>query len=178
MADRMKGGAGPSSVDAQAMSQMLLKFGKDSQVLREEMASWVESLGNDSPPWAAYWALMACRLVALNKQPGVRSLGIGEVWRRGLAKCILVCCGEDAKAAFGSTNLCAGLEAGIEGALHAVSARAALANTLDFGEWEIDDDLFSLTAGEGEVQDSLPTRRAREARMAAVNAADSTPSAG
>ena len=81
---------------------------------------------------------MACRLVALDKQPGVRPLGIGEVWRRGLAKCILVCCGEDATAACRSTNLCAGLEAGIEGDLHAVSACAALANTLDFGDWEVD----------------------------------------
>ena len=53
VADRMKGGAGPSSVDAQAMSQMLLKFGKNSQVLREEMASWVERPGNDSTPWDA-----------------------------------------------------------------------------------------------------------------------------
>ena len=79
VADRMKGRAGPSSVDVQAMSQMLLKFGKNSQVLWEEMASWVEWLGNDSPPWAAYRALMACRLVALDKQPGVRPLGIGEV---------------------------------------------------------------------------------------------------
>ena len=112
---------------------MLLKFGKNSQILREEMAAWVEWLGNDSPPWAAYRALMTCRLVALDKQPGVRPLGISEVWRRGLAKCILVICGEDAKAACGSTNLCAGLEAGIEGALHAVSARAAMANTLEFG---------------------------------------------
>ena len=118
---------------------------------------------------------MACRLVALDKQPGVRPLGIGEVWRRGLAKCILVICGEDAKSACGSTNLCAGLKAGIEGALHAVSARAALANTLEFGDWEVDDDIFSLTAGDEEVQDSLPMRRAREARTAAVNAADPTP---
>ena len=74
---------------------------------------------------------MACRLVALDKQPGVRPLGIGEVWRRGMVKCILVCCGEDAKAACGSTNLCACLEACIEGALHAVIGRAALANTPD-----------------------------------------------
>ena len=51
VADRMKGGAGPTSVDAQAMSHMLLKFGNNSQALREEMASWVERLGNDSPPW-------------------------------------------------------------------------------------------------------------------------------
>ena len=77
---------------------------------------------------------MTCRIVALDKQPGVRPLGIGEVWQRVLAKYIIACCKEDAKAVCGSTDLRVGLEAGIEGALHAVSARAALANTLDSGD--------------------------------------------
>ena len=71
-------------------------------------------------PWAAYRAMMSCRLVALDKCPGTRPVGIGEIWRRLMAKCGLKVCGEDAKAACGSTQLCAGLEAGIEGALHAV----------------------------------------------------------
>ena len=74
------------------------------------------------------------QLVALNKQPGVRSIGIGEVWRVAMAKCNLVCCREDANAACGSTNLCAGLEAGIEDALHAVSAQAAARNAMEFGD--------------------------------------------
>ena len=74
-------------------------------------------------PFAAYRALMGCRLLALDKQPGVRPLGIGEMWRRAIAKCALRVCGPDAKAACGSTNLCAGLEAGIEGALHSVRRR-------------------------------------------------------
>ena len=63
---------------------------------------------------------MACRLAALDKQPGVRPLGIGEVFRRLWAKCVLRACGSQATAACGSLNLCAGLPAGIEGAVHAV----------------------------------------------------------
>ena len=51
-----------------------------------------------------------------------------------LAKGILVCCGEDDEAACRSTNLCAGLDAGIEGALHAVSNRSALTCTMEFGD--------------------------------------------
>ena len=94
---------------------------------------------------------MLCRLVALDRHPAVRPLGIGEVWTRRLTKCILVCCGKDAKAACRSTNLCAGLEAGIEGVLHAVSAWAALANTMDFDDWEVDGDIFTLAAVKGEV---------------------------
>ena len=72
------------------------------------------------PPWAAYRAMMACRLVALDKQPGVRPVGIGEIYRRLWAKCLLKVAGSQATAACDNLNLCAGLAAGIEGAVHAV----------------------------------------------------------
>ena len=39
VADKMQGGAGPPTVDAHAMSSWRLKFGKNSQLLREEMSS-------------------------------------------------------------------------------------------------------------------------------------------
>ena len=77
-------------------------------------------------------------------------------------------CGEDAKASCGITNLCAGLKAGIEGALHAVSARTANANTMEFGDWEVDNDIFTRTAEVDEIQDSMPMRRAQASRVAAV----------
>ena len=64
--------------------------------------------------------MMGAILVALDKEPGTRPLGIEECWRRGFAKCVLKGCGDNTKAACGNTQLCAGLEAGIEGAFHAV----------------------------------------------------------
>ena len=66
---------------------------------------------------------MACRLVALDKRPGVRPVGIGETLRRALAKLIMRSAGDQAKTARGNLQLCAGLEAGIEGATHAVGQR-------------------------------------------------------
>ena len=42
---------------------------------------------------------MACRLVALDKQPCVRPVGIGEIFRRLIAKCILVAVGHQAMEA-------------------------------------------------------------------------------
>ncbi|WP_288991944.1 hypothetical protein, partial [uncultured Marinobacter sp.] len=63
---------------------------------------------------------MACRLVALDKSPGVRPVGIGEVYRHLMAKCVLKVAGHQATDAAGNLNLCAGLSAGIEGAIHAV----------------------------------------------------------
>ena len=161
MASKLRGGAGPGRVDASALSMWLLRRGKYSQMLREELAEWTEWLCNEQPPFAAYRALMSCRLIALDKQPGVRPLGIGEIWRRAIAKCALRACGADAKAACGSTNLCAGLEAGIEGALHSVNKRASDGNTMEFGDWEVDDSVWAETAEPGELQDSVPRRRAR-----------------
>jgi hypothetical protein len=64
--------------------------------------------------------MMANRLIALDKQPGTRPVGIGEIYRRLWAKCLLKAIGSQATAACGNHNLCAGLQAGIEGAIHAV----------------------------------------------------------
>ena len=168
MVSKLRGGAGPGSVDATAMSYWLLRRGKYSQMLREELAEWTEWLCNDTPPFAAFRALLCCRLVALDKCPGVRPLGIGEIWRRAIAKCALKACGEDAKAACGSTNLCAGLEAGIEGALHSVTKRAKDSRSMEFGEWEVDDEVWEETAEKGEIQETVRMRQAHMVTDAAT----------
>ena len=72
---------------------------------------------------AAYRTLIACRLVALDKSPGVGPLGIGEKLCRALAKIVMRAAGDQAKTACGNLHLCAGIEAGIEGATHAVGKR-------------------------------------------------------
>ena len=80
-------------------------------------------MANSSSPWADYHALMACCLVALDKRPGVRPVGIGETLCRALAKLVMRAAGDQAKMACGNIQLCAGLEAGIEGATHTVGQR-------------------------------------------------------
>ena len=72
------------------------------------------------PPWAAYRALMACCLVALDKWPGFRPVGIGETLCRALTKLVIRAAWDQANTACGNRQLCAVLEAGIEGATHAV----------------------------------------------------------
>uniref|UniRef100_A0A7S3DM41 Uncharacterized protein n=1 Tax=Entomoneis paludosa TaxID=265537 RepID=A0A7S3DM41_9STRA len=78
---------------------------------------------------------MACRLVALDKCPGVRPVGIGESFRRLMAKCIVLVAGHSATIACGSSNLCAGLSAGIEGALHAMKEAPAHFKAKALKEW-------------------------------------------
>ena len=75
------------------------------------------------PPWAAYRALMACRLVALDKRPRVLPMGIGETLHRALAKLVITAAGDQSKTACGNLKLCASLKAGIKGATHAVGKR-------------------------------------------------------
>eukprot|EP00731_Ephydatia_muelleri_P001462 Em0001g1462a len=62
--------------------------------------------------------LLACRLVALDKNPGVRPIGIGEAARRIIAKAILHVTREDIQQAAGSLQLCAGQMARAEAAIH------------------------------------------------------------
>ena len=64
---------------------------------------------------------MACRLIPLNKCPGVRPIGIGEVVRRIIGKAIMRSAKQDLQAAVGSLQLCAGQDAGCEAAVHAMS---------------------------------------------------------
>ena len=66
---------------------------------------------------------MACHLVELDKRPGVCPVGIGETLHRALAKLVMKEAGDQAETACGNLQLCAGLEAGIEGATHATGQR-------------------------------------------------------
>ena len=80
----------------------------------------MEWLENGRPPWAVQRALMSGRMIALDKHPGIRLVGVGETWRRLMTKCLLRVAGPEAKAACGTTQLAGGVEAGIEGAIHAM----------------------------------------------------------
>ena len=64
-------------------------------------------------------AYTACRLVALDKCPGVRPVGVGEVIRRIIGKAVMRVVREDLQDAVGSIQLCAGQDAGCEAAAHA-----------------------------------------------------------
>jgi hypothetical protein len=122
VASSLSGAAGPGGTDSVTLANWLLRYGEASERLRIAMANLGSWLANGHPPWAAYRALRACRLVALDKEPGTRPVGIGEMYSRLLAKCILQQVGLEATVACGSLNLCAGLKAGIEGAVHAIQS--------------------------------------------------------
>ena len=67
--------------------------------------------------------MMACCLIELDKRLGVCPLGIGEALRHAVAKLIMRAAGDQAKTVCGSLQLCAGIEAVIEGTTRAAAQR-------------------------------------------------------
>ncbi len=65
---------------------------------------------------------LACRLIALSKNPGVRPIGIGDTARRIITKATLAVTKIDIQDAVGSIQLCAGQISGTEAAVHAVQS--------------------------------------------------------
>ena len=63
---------------------------------------------------------MACRLIPLDKMPGVRPIGVGEVLRRIIGKVVMSVVRKDVLNATAYQQLCAGQESGCEVAIHAV----------------------------------------------------------
>ena len=121
-ASKLSGSGGLNGFDSVALKNVLLQRGQASRKLRQTFAKFASWLANDFPPWAAYRALMWCREIALDKMPGVRPIGIGDIFRRFIAKLVLVDAGPYATDVCGSDQLAAGLKSGVDGAIHGMSA--------------------------------------------------------
>ena len=63
---------------------------------------------------------IACRLIPLNKNPGVRPIGVGEVLRRIVGKTIAWSLNDEIQEAVGPLQVSSGLKGGAEAAIHAM----------------------------------------------------------
>ena len=63
---------------------------------------------------------LACRLIPLNKNPGFRPIGVGEVLKRIIGKVIVSVVCNDIISSVDSLQVSAGHEAGCEAAIHAM----------------------------------------------------------
>ena len=79
---RTKGTAGPSGIDAHGWRRLCTSFKSASHDLCHALALLARRLCTTSP-------FLACRLIALDKCPGVRPIGICETPRWIIAKAIL-----------------------------------------------------------------------------------------
>ena len=65
-------------------------------------------------------SFVACHLIALDKNPGVRPIDICETVRQIVSKAVLPVTRLDVLEAVGALQLCAGQIAGVEAGIHAV----------------------------------------------------------
>ena len=102
VASKLSGAAGALGAEAMELRNFLLRFRCASEEFRVVVAILADWMSNSSPSWGAYRALMACRLVVLDKSPGVRPVVIGETIRRVLAKLVIRAAGYQANTACGN----------------------------------------------------------------------------
>ena len=114
------GAAGPSGVDALGWRRLCTSFKTASFELCNSLALTTKHLCTELVDPATIAPLMASHLIALDKNPGVRPIGIGDTARRIFAKAILNITRQDIQDTAGSMQLCAGQISGIEAAVHAV----------------------------------------------------------
>ena len=112
------GSAGTSSLDADDWRRLLSAFGQTSTNLCKLFAKFSKSLATSILPPDNLIAYNGCRLVALDKCPGVRPIGIGEVLRRITGRIIVNCISQDLASLGGNMQLCQGQKCGIEHAMH------------------------------------------------------------
>ena len=114
------GSAGPSGIDAHGWRRLCTSFKGASSELCNSLALVARRICTSYIDPKSISPLLACRLIALNKNPGVRPIGIGDTVRRIMAKAVLSVLKQDIQEASGCLQMCGGQISGIEAAVHAV----------------------------------------------------------
>ena len=119
------GSGGPTQIDADGWKHILCSksYGKASDTLAQTIADMAKRLCTEKIPSGSLRELLSCRLMPLDKNPGVRPIGIGEVLRRIIGKAITRLLKPDIVEAAGSLQTCSGVESGIEAAVHAMALK-------------------------------------------------------
>ena len=119
---KTKGSAGPSGMDAELYRRILCSknFKAEGKVLREEIAVFTRNLLKIAYHPSLLEGNTSCRIIPLDKNPGIRPIGVGEVLRRIVGKTIAGFFKEEIKEAAGPLQVCAGHSAGSEAAIHAM----------------------------------------------------------
>ena len=121
-AKRTSGSAGPSGLDSDGWKRIMCskQFKSKPKELCESIALLARKLCTKHINPTFLKAYTACRLVPLNKNPGIRPVGIGEVIRRIIGKSIMKCVSTEMGLATAPIQVCSGLPGGVEAAVHAV----------------------------------------------------------
>ena len=124
LASQLKGAAGPSSLDADGWRRILTSasFGMHSVNLCDAVARMTRKICCEDGLWRddSLESLLACRLIPLDKCPGLRPIAIGEVLRRIVGKAVIRIMKPRIMESVGDLQMCGGQKAGCEAAIHAL----------------------------------------------------------
>ncbi|XP_062508484.1 uncharacterized protein LOC134184756 [Corticium candelabrum] len=120
MSLKCQGAAGPSGLDAAAWRRLCTGFKVLSRNLCDSIASTTRRIATQFIDPSGISALVACRLIPLDKRPGVRPIGVCETLRRIISKAVLSVVKSDILNVAGPLQLCAGQNVGCEAAIHAI----------------------------------------------------------
>ena len=112
--------AGPSGLDANAWCHLCCCFKSASAALCSTLAAMGHRICIEPVHADGLTAFVACHFIPLNKQPGVRLIGIGEVPCCIISKAMVHLVNMDICKACGAFQVCAGCEGGCEAAVHAM----------------------------------------------------------
>ena len=117
------GSGGPTLVDSECWQHILCccAFSKSQDLLAEAIARLARRICTEDVNFQSIAVLTAGRLVPLDKCPGLRPIGIGEILRRIIGKCVMMVLKKDVQKDAGPLQTCAGHEGGIEAAIHAMA---------------------------------------------------------
>ena len=99
---KTNGSAGPSGVDSAGWRRLCSSFQYASKELCSALAAVARRICTSYVDPNSLKAFVASRLIALNKCPGIRPIGVGKVVRRIIGKAILTVISEDIQTAAGS----------------------------------------------------------------------------
>ena len=117
------GAAGPSGLDAHAWRRLCTSFYSASSDLCHSLAKLAKRLCTNLVDPCGLSPFTACCLIVLDKDPGVRPIGICKTAWCTVSKAILHVIRDDIQEVTGSIQLCAGQTAGIEAAIQATRLR-------------------------------------------------------
>ena len=121
-AKRTQGSAGPTGMNSEGWARILctkqLKSKPDE--LCDAIATFARKLCKEYVNPCHLHAYTACRLIPLDKNPGVRPVGVGEVLRRIVGKAVTASLKQELIDATCPIQVCAGVKGGIEAAIHAL----------------------------------------------------------
>ena len=96
-------------------------YGKNSVTLCRSLASFGRRICSNYVDPSCLTAFNACRLIPLDKLPGVRPIGVVEVCRRIIGKAVMKIVKLDVMESVAGRQFCAGLNGGCEAAVHCMS---------------------------------------------------------